>query len=121
MKSIFRPIGALLMLLAFAMPLCAQNPNVAIRIEPDKACVKGTLKNLRPTTIAVSYVELWIYDAKTCKRICVTRKVINKRIEPCQTMDFDLCCAQVPPASGYIYYVRVHHSAGVNEEWAFTS
>ena len=81
--------------------------------------VKGTLKNLRPMTIAVSYVELWIYDAKTCKRICVTRKVINKRLEPCQTMDFDLCCAQVPPASGYIYYVRVHHSLGINEAWAF--
>ena len=33
MKSIFRPVGALLMLLAFAMPLCAQNPNVAIKLE----------------------------------------------------------------------------------------
>src|SRR5260370_23279198 len=108
MKSIFRPIGALLMLLACAMPLCGQNPNVAIRIEPDKACVKGTLKNLRPTTIAVSYVELWIYGAKACKRICVTRKVINKRIEPCQTMDCDLCCDRTPAASGYIYYRRVH-------------
>src|SRR6266478_1886609 len=125
MKSIFRPIGALLMLLAFALPLCAQNPNVAIKLEAGTGagdyCVKGSLKNLRPTFIAVSYIELWIYDAKTCKRICVTRKVINKRIEPCQTMDFELCCAQVPPASGYIYYVRVHHSAGINEEWAFSS
>jgi hypothetical protein len=120
MRSTFRSMIAALFLLTFAVPLCAQNPNVAIHIEPDKACVKGTLKNLRPSTIAVPYVELWIYDAKTCQRICVTRKVINKRIEPCQTMDFDLCCANLPPASGYIYYVRVHHSAGINEEWAFT-
>src|SRR6266446_4453464 len=122
MKSIFRPTGALLMLLAFALPLCAQNPNVAIRIEPDKACVKGTLKNLRLTTIAVSYVELWIYDAKTCKRICVTRKVINKRIKACDTIDFELCCKNPSPAFvPAIYYVRVHHSTGINEEWAFTS
>jgi hypothetical protein len=121
MKKIFRPVGALLILSAFALPLRAQNPNIAIHIDPSKECVKGTLKNLRPTTIAVSYIELWIYDAKTCARICVTRKVINKRIEPCQTMDFDLCCSNLPAASGYIYYVRVHHSAGINEEWAFTS
>ena len=34
MKIIFRSIGALLLLLtAFAMPLPAQNPNVAIKLE----------------------------------------------------------------------------------------
>ena len=124
MKAIFRPVGALLMLLAFALPLCAQNPNVAIKLERvnvGSQCIKGSLKNLRPTTIGVSYIELWIYDAKTCKRICVTRKVINQKIKSCDTLDFDLCCANLPPASGYIYYVRVHHSAGINEEWAFTS
>ncbi len=118
MKSIFRSLGALLILLAFALPLFAQNPNVAIRIDPNKNCVKGTLKNLRPTTIGVSYIELWIYDAKTCKRICVTRQVINKKIDSCQILNFELCCPNLPSASGYIYYVRVHHSAGVNEEWA---
>src|SRR5258708_12890030 len=125
MKICSRTLCAAALLLVFALPLCAQNPNVSIQFTaghgPGEYCARGTLKNLRPAAIAVSYVELWIYDAKTCKRICVTRKVINKRLEPCQTMDFDLCCAQVPPASGYIYYVRVHHSPGINEEWAFTS
>ena len=119
MKTMLRSMGALLLLTAFAAPLCAQNPNVAIRLDPSKECMKGTFKNLRTTTIAVSYVELWIYDAKSCKRICVTRKVLNLKIKPCDTLNFDLCCKNTPTASGYIYYVRVHHSAGTNEAWAF--
>ncbi|HMG76998.1 MAG TPA: hypothetical protein VK582_26225 [Pyrinomonadaceae bacterium] len=124
MKTILRATSLLLLLLAFAMPLCAQNPNVAIRIDAGTGvgeyCVKGTLKNLRPTTVGVTYIELWIYDAKTCKRICVTRKVINQKIKSCDTLDFDLCCKNPSPAFvPAIYYVRVHHSAGINEEWAF--
>jgi hypothetical protein len=126
MKTILRVTSLLLLLLAFAMPLCAQNPNVAIRIEAGTGvgeyCVKGTLKNLRPTTVGVTYIELWIYDAKTCKRICVTRKVINQKIKSCDTLDFDLCCKNPSPAFvPAIYYVRVHHSLGTNEEWAFTT
>jgi len=126
MKFIFRAAGPLLVLLAFAMPLCAQNPNVAIRIEAGTGagqyCVKGSLKNLTPAVIGVTYIELWIYDAKTCKRICVTRKVINQKIKSCDTLDFDLCCKNPSPAFvPAIYYVRVHHSAGINEEWAFTT
>ena len=119
MKSALRAIGALLLLAAFAAPLMAQNPNVAVRVDPSKNCVKGSLKNLRSTTIGVTYIELWIYDAKSCKRICVTRKVIHQKIKACDTLDFDLCCDKLPDASGYIYYVRVHHSAGINEAWAF--
>jgi hypothetical protein len=120
MKTILRATSPLLFLVVFAMPLFAQNPNVAIRIDAGKYCVKGALKNLRPTTIAVSYIELWIYDTKTCKRMCVTRKVINQKIKSCDTMDFDLCCANVPAALGdSVYYVRVHHSLGINEAWAF--
>ena len=118
MKTFFRPLSAALLLLAFAMPLCAQNPNMSIHIDPDKGCVKGTLKNLTAATMSVSYVELWIYDAKTCKRLCVTRKVLNQKIKPCDTLDFELCCTNLPSASGYIYYVRVHHSLGTNEQWA---
>ena len=126
MKKIFRAACPLLMLLAFAMPLFAQNPNVVIRIDASTGagqyCVKGSLKNLTPATIGVTYVELWIYDAKTCKRICVTRKVINQKIKSCDTIDFDLCCKNPSPAFvPAIYYVRVHHSAGINEEWAFTT
>jgi hypothetical protein len=124
MKSLFRPAIALVFLLAFTMPLCAQNPNIAIRFAAGHGtgeyCAKGSLKNLRPTTIAVSYIELWIYDAKTCKRVCVTRKVINQKIKPCDTLDFELCCKNASPAFvDGIYYVRVHHSAGVNEAWGF--
>jgi hypothetical protein len=125
MKMFFRPLAGALLLLAFALPLCAQNPNIAIRIEAGPGvgeyCVKGNLKNLRPTTIGVSYIELWIYDAKTCKRICVTRKVINQKIKSCDNLDFELCCKNPSPSFvPAIYYVRVHHSAGVNEEWAFS-
>ena len=121
MKTMLRSMGALLLLAAFAAPLCAQNPIVAIDLRPSNECMKGTFKNLRTTTISVSYVELWVYDAKTCKRICATRKVVHERIKPCDTLDFDLCCKTLPKASGYIYYVRVHHSAGINEAWAFVS
>jgi hypothetical protein len=126
MKKILRVASLLLFLLAFAAPLSAQNPNVAIRIDASTGagqyCVKGSLKNLTPASIGVSYIELWIYDAKTCKRICVTRKVINQKIKSCDMLDFDLCCKS-PSGSTVpaIYYVRVHHSSGINEEWAFTS
>ena len=66
----------------------------------------------------MSYIELWIYDAKTCKRICVTRKVINKHLNSCETVDFELCCKNSAPAFvPVIYYVRVHHTAGTNEAW----
>jgi len=125
MKTI-RPLMASLFLLAFAMPLIAQNPNVAIRLEASTGagayCVKGTLTNLRTININVSYIELWVYDAKTCRRVCVTRKVINQKIRPCDVLSFDLCCRNPSPSLvPAIYYVRVHHSAGINEEWAFTS
>jgi len=123
MKILFRPLSATVLLLAFALPLFAQNPNVSIEFKAGHGageyCAKGTLKNLRPTAIAVSYIELWIYDAKTCKRVCVTRKVINKKMGSCETIDFELCCKNISPAFvDGISYVRVHHSAGINEEWA---
>ena len=124
MKTTLRPMMAALFLLAFTMPLFAQNPNVAIRFEATHGtgeyCAKGTLKNLRTTVIAVSYIELWVYDTKTCKRVCVTRKVINQKVKPCDTIDFELCCKNMSPAFvDGIYYVRVHHSAGINEAWGF--
>jgi len=124
MKIFTRPLVAAMLLLAFSLPLFAQNPNVAVEFKTSHTggqyCVKGTLKNLRTTSIGVSYIELWIYDAKTCKRVCVTRKVINHKIGPCDTIDFELCCKNPSPTfvEG-IYYVRVHHSAGVNEAWGF--
>jgi len=119
MKKILRLLGACLLLAVLASPLMAQNPNVAIHLDTSRDCVKGSFRNLRTTTIGVTYVELWIYDAKTCKRLCVKRKVLNQKIKACDRLDFDICCDKLPDASGYIYYVRVHHSLGVNEEWAF--
>jgi hypothetical protein len=126
MKIMFRSIVASMMLLtAMATSSSAQNPNLAIKMTAGTGvgeyCVKGSLKNLTLAPIAVSYIELWIYDAKTCKRICVTRKVINKKIKSCDMLDFDLCCKNPSPSFvPAIYYVRVHHSSGINEEWAFS-
>jgi hypothetical protein len=119
MKSIFRSLIAVLFLLAFTMPLVAQNPKVAIRVSPSRNCVKVVLKNLTTASVAVSTAELWIFDQKTCRRLCITRKVINKKIGACQDFEFEICCDNLPPASGYIYYVRVRHNLGMNEEWAY--
>ena len=120
MKLITRSTIALLFLFVLGTSSKAQNPNVAVRLDANKNCVKINLKNLRTTTVGITYVELWVYDAKTCRRICVTRKVINKPLKSCDRMDFEICCSNLPDAPGYIYYVRVHHSAGTNEAWAFT-
>jgi len=124
MKTFVRPVMAVLFLVACAMPLFAQNPNVAIRFEATHGtgeyCAKGTLKNLKTTTITVSYIELWIYDTKTCKRVCVNRKVLNQKIKACDDLSFELCCKNMSPAFvDGIYYVRVHHSLGTNEVWGF--
>jgi hypothetical protein len=120
MKSTLRAISLIVFLFAVASPLFAQNPKIAIRYDIDRDCVKGTLANITTATILVKYVELWIYDQKTCKRICVSRKVINTKIKRCDRLGFDLCCDNLPRADGYIYYVRVTHSGGVNEQWHIT-
>ncbi|HYX28379.1 MAG TPA: hypothetical protein VE863_07425 [Pyrinomonadaceae bacterium] len=122
MKSIFRSAMVAIFLIASAMPLFAQNPNVAIQMKAKTTageyCVAGTLKNLRTVNIDVSYIELWVYDLKTCKRVCITRKVINLKIKPCDNLNFELCCKNSAASStAVIYYVRVHHSAGTNEQW----
>ncbi|MEK6335112.1 MAG: hypothetical protein AABM67_09195 [Acidobacteriota bacterium] len=119
MKRILHSLSACLLVIVFAAPLTAQNPNVAIHLDTSKDCVKGTFRNLKTVTIGVSYVELWIFDAKTCKRLCIKRKVIHQKIKACDRLDFDICCDKLPEASGYIYYVRVSHSLGKNETWAF--
>ncbi|MDQ2856104.1 MAG: hypothetical protein M3R68_07225 [Acidobacteriota bacterium] len=120
MKLITRSVFALLFVLALAASSRAQNPNIAVKLDAHKNCVRIELKNLTTATIGVSYIELWVYDGKTCKRICATRKVINKKIKACDTLkELELCCSDLPNASEYIYYVRIHHSAGINEAWAF--
>lgn len=122
MKIILRSAMVAIFLIAFTMPLFAQNPNVAIQMKAKTGagayCVAGTLRNMRTININVSYIELWVYDLKTCKRVCLTRKVINLKIKPCDNLDFELCCKNPSPSFvPAIYYVRVHHSAGTNEEW----
>lgn len=124
MKTFLRPIMVALFFFAFTTPLFAQNPNVAIRFEATHDagayCAKGTLKNLKTAVITVSYVELWVYDMKTCKRVCVTRKVLNQKIKPCDVLAFELCCKNPSPTFvDGIYYVRVHHNLGINEAWGF--
>ena len=119
MKKMLRLLGACLLLAILAAPLMAQNPNVAVKVDPSKNCVRGSFRNLRTTTIGVSYVEVWIFDAKTCKRLCVKRKVIHQKVKACDTLDYEICCDKLPDASAYIYYVRVSHSLGKNEAWAF--
>ena len=120
MKLVTRSIIALLFLVAFATLSKAQNPNVAVRVDVKTNCVKVTLKNLRTTPIGISTAELWIYNGKTCKRICINRKSIAKTIKACDTLEFQICCNSLPNAPEYIYYVRIRHALGQNEAWAFT-
>jgi len=120
MKFTLRAVALIGFLLLASSPLFAQNPKIAIRYGVDENCIKGTLVNITTSTITVKYVEFWIYDPKTCKRICVTRKAIFQKIKPCDSLPFDLCCEGLPKADGYIYYVRVTHSGGVNEQWHIT-
>lgn len=120
MKTIIRSITLIGFLLLVASPLFAQTPKIAIRYEIGNECVKGGLVNITSATILVKYVELWVYDQKTCKRICISRKVINQKIGRCDSLPFDLCCKEFTKADGFIYYVRVTHSGGVNEQWHIT-
>ena len=117
MKSIIRSITLVGLLFLSTSLSFAQQPKIAIRYGIDNNCVKGSLVNITTATINVRYVELWIYDQKTCKRVCVKRKVIEKRIARCDSLAFDLCCDDLPKADRYIDYVRVNHSGGTNEQW----
>ena len=117
MKSMIRITSLLVLLLVTPTAFFAQTPKIAIQSNIDGSCVKGNLVNITTAAINVKYVELWIYDPKTCKRICVSRKVLNTTVKRCDKLAFGLCCDTRPPADGYIYYVRVTHSGGVNEQW----
>jgi hypothetical protein len=120
MKLITRSTIALVFLLGLAAPLLAQNPDVAVRInKPARNCFPVTVKNLRPNVVSLSSAEMTIFDQKSCKRVCVAKVAIDKRLVPCATLDFRICCEKPLPRA-YICYVRVHQSNGtVNEEWFF--
>ena len=115
MKSIIRSTILIALLLVSTSLSFAQQPKIAIRYGIDNNCVKGSLINITTATINVKYVELWIYDQKTCRRVCLKRKVIEKSIKSCDSLTFDICCDELPEK--YIYYVRVNHSGGINEQW----
>lgn len=118
MKLITRSMIAALFLIGFAMPVLAQNPDVAIRIKPVENCFSVNLKNLRTNVITVQTADLMVFDQETCKRVCHTRVAPNKRFAACQTLDFRICCDSPLPAR-YICRVRVNHTNGFNEAWFF--
>ena len=121
MKPIIRSTIALLFLIALALPALAQNPNLAIRVAPPpspKACFPVTIKNMRTTPIAANAAYLVIFDQKTCQRVCEFKMALGKKLNPCQSLTFTICCAKPLPPT-WITYVAVTHSFGVNEEWLF--
>jgi hypothetical protein len=121
MKIITRFTIAFLFLIALAAPALAQNPNLAIRIAPPptpKACFPVTIKNMRTTALATNAAYLVIFDQKTCQRVCEFKMPLGKKLAPCQSLSFTICCAKPLPPT-WITYVAVTHSFGVNEEWLF--
>jgi len=123
MKLISRSLIVVVLLMGLAMPALTQNPAVRMTPGGSKACVKVTLKNLNTAApITVSLAELLIFDQKTCRRLCIKRLPLNnKKIDKCQTLDFEICCPQtsLPDAPGYIYFLRISSSAGSTQDWLF--
>ena len=123
MRFLTRLFITLVFLLVFAAPLRAQNPNVAVHVNVDKGkreCVEVLLQNLRAMPVKILVVELWVYDTGLCRRVCVARKIINQTLAACKTTTLEICCpARISDARRHTYYVRVRHSAGTNEGWAW--
>jgi hypothetical protein len=123
-KLIARSLMMSLLLVGLATQVLAQNPAVRMTPGPTKECVKALLKNLIPgPPLVVTVVELAVFDQKTCKRLCAFRRVINQKIEPCQSISLAICCPHtLPAASGYIYWLRVRGTGTslLTEDWLFT-
>jgi hypothetical protein len=121
MKLIIRSMIAVLFLIALAMPSLAQSPNVAIRISPPPApdgCFPFTVKNLRTSLVTVNAAYLTVIDQSTCKVTCEFKIPLGKKLEPCQSLTFKICCSK-PLPSKHIVYIRVNHSLGNNEQWYY--
>jgi hypothetical protein len=121
MKLIIRSMIAVLFVIALAMPSLAQSPNLAIRISPPPApdgCFPVTVKNLRTSTIGLTAAYLTIVDQTTCKVTCEFKIPLGRKLEPCKTITFKICCSK-PLPSKHIAYVRVAHSLGNNEQWYY--
>lgn len=122
MKTITRSIAGLMLLIGLAVAAQAQNPAVRMKAGPPPELISYSLQNLSAAVIAVGTVEMRIFDAKTCKRLCGSRSVVNKKIAACQTLDGQIRCpGPPPPASGYIYWLRVRSTGGVvmTENWLY--
>ncbi len=121
MKLITRCIIALVFLIAFATPLVAQVPNIAIRVQPSGSCVNITFKNLTASLVNFTRADLVIFEQDTCRRVCSSRVKFDQELLDCHSTEFRICCGKLrlPSKRGYIYYVRVYHNLGMNEEWAF--
>jgi hypothetical protein len=124
MKLVVSSLTMMVLLVGLTTPVLAQNPAVRMTQEPTKKqCIKAELKNLNTASaLAVTDVALAVFEQKTCKRLCVFRTTINKKIEPCQSLSLEICCPnELPGASGYIYWLRVRGSTGLlTEDWLFT-
>lgn len=119
MKLMIRSTLALACLIAFATPLLAQGPYVAVRIgKPSQSCFPVMLKNLRTTPVKFQTAYITIFDQSTCKVSCEFKMPLEKKLDPCKTLEFRMCCQKPLPAK-YICYVRVFHNLGSNEQWFF--
>jgi hypothetical protein len=98
-------------------PLLAATPDVSVCITPVQNCFSVTLKNLSGP-VAINTADMTIFDQKSCKRVCVSKTSIQKKLDVCGTLTFKICCEKPLPPS-YICYVRVNHSGvnPVNEGW----
>src|SRR5882724_3497320 len=120
MKTITRPLVGLMLLIGLAVFAQAQNPAVKMKAGPPPELISYTLQNVGAATILVNTVVLQVFDAKTCQKLCVSKSPVNKKILKCKTLEGQIRCSHpLPPASGYIYYLKVLHSGGQTENWLF--
>lgn len=122
MKILSRWIAVSMLLIGLAVVVQAQNPAVRMKAGPPPELISYSLQNLGAASIAVGIVELRVFDAKTCKLLCATRNPLNKKIGPCKTLDGQIRCAHpLPPAAGYIYWLRIRNSGGtlMTENWLY--
>lgn len=120
MKLIIRSAFALVFLIGLATPLLAQNPDVAVRIRPLRGnCFRVDLKNMRNAPVNIFRADMIVFD-KNCRQICSARDTLGRRLDPCSSLNFSMCCDRRPPP-GSICYVRVRHTNGntMNEGWFF--
>ena len=120
MKPITRTLVGLILLIGLAVAAQAQNPAVRMKAGAPPELISYNLQNLAVSTILVKGVVLTVFDAKTCKRLCVSKSQVNKKIAKCSTLDGQIRCAHpLPQASGYIYHLKVLHNAGQTENWLY--